>query len=237
MNEAVAKSDEFTSAMQQLIAEAAKNAPPEPHLAAPDREGGPAQMELHELNARVQNLEKTLAERVANLASGQPGKPGDLGLQLQKIGDDIAAIRSRESMNQRLFDSLHTELLKYRDDFLRESLQRPFIHDLINLYDDLSSLLAQLHKSVAGKEKRGRVSQWHDNLENAVHSLIEVLHRLDVREIEPQERVDLAYHRVISYEPTDAPEENGRITARLRWGFIWRGKLVRPEEVIAKRCS
>src|SRR5437667_186551 len=57
------------------------------------------------------------------------------------------------------------------------------------------------------------------------------------KKIEPPERVDRACHRVISYEPADFPEEDGAIVMRVKRGFVWRGKLIRPEEVIAKRCS
>jgi len=47
--------------------------------------------------------------------------------------------------------------------------------------------------------------------------------------------IDRALHRVVSYEPADFPEDDGRIVMRLKRGFLWRDKLIRPEEVIAKR--
>jgi molecular chaperone GrpE (heat shock protein) len=155
--------------------------------------------------------------------------------QLRKIDEQLSLIRNTESVNQQLFDSLHSELRKYRDNFLHESLQKPFIHDLVYLYDHLNGLCEQLSSAAQEKGKRSRVSQWRDNLENAIHSLVEILHRFDVREIEARERVDRAYHRVLSYEPADFPEEDGTIVMRVKRGFIWRGKLIRPEEVIAKR--
>src|SRR5205807_561986 len=123
--------------------------------------------------------------------------------------EQLASIRNTESVNQQLFDSLHAELLKYRDNFLHESLQKPFIHDLVYLYDHLNGLCDQLSGAAQEKVKRSRVSQWRDNLENAIHSLVEILHRFDVREIEPRERVDRAFHRMISFEPPDFPEDLG----------------------------
>ena len=145
----------------------------------------------------------------------------------------MAAIRTSEGVNQRLYDSLHEELLKYRDNFLHESLQKPFIHDLILLFDDLSGLSEQLRTAMKGQ--RDSIAQWRDNLENAIHSLTEILHRMEVNEIEAKEMVDRAYHRVVSNEPADYAEDDGRIVMRIKRGFLWRDQVLRPEEVVAKR--
>jgi molecular chaperone GrpE (heat shock protein) len=208
--------EEFTVAMQQLSAEAEKTLPASPMI-VDDRQ--PA--ENLSIADRLQELEKTLLSRFEQFGG--------------EIDKQLALIRNTESVNQQLFDSLHAELLKYRDNFLHESLQKPFIHDLVYLYDHLNGLCEQLSTATQEKGKRSRVSQWRDNLENAIDSLVEILHRFDVREIEPRERVDRAYHRVISFEPADFPEEDGTIVMRVKRGFVWRGKLIRPEEVIAKR--
>jgi molecular chaperone GrpE (heat shock protein) len=185
---------------------------------------------------QIRALEKNLIGRFeAFAATIEASRAAALDEQFHKIDEQLALIRSTESVNQQLFDSLHAELLKYRDNFLHESLQKPFIHDLVYLYDHLNGLCDQLSTAAQEKGKRGHVSQWRDNLENAIHSLVEILHRFDVREIEPRERVDRSCHRVISFEPADFPEEDGTIVMRVKRGFVWRGKLIRPEEVIAKR--
>jgi molecular chaperone GrpE (heat shock protein) len=235
MDEVTTKSTEFASAMQQLSAEAEKTLPVEQDLMV--RENGPAanQTESGQLEAGLQNLENAIASRFDKLESTYVKKAAEFERQFQKIDEQLAMIRSTESVNKKLFDSLHAELLKYQDNFLRESLQKPFIHDLVHLYDDLTGLSEQLRSAAEEKGKRGRVTQWHENLENGIHSLIEVLHRLEVREIEPKEQFDRACHRVINYESADFPEEDGRIVMRLKRGFVWRDKLIRPEEVIAKR--
>ena len=234
------KKDEFAAVMKLLSAEAEKALPPnnEENGDRAIAESRTAEMvhEFRGLSARMQHLENSLADRINELATSMQ-KTSDLNLvqQFQKVDEQLSAIRSTESVNQRLFDSLHDELLKYRDNFLHESLQKPFIHDLVHLFDDLTALSAQLRNASEEKGKRTHVAQWRDNLENAVHSLTEILHRFEVNEIEPRENVDRSLHRVLSYEPADFPEEDGRIVMRVKRGFLWREKLIRPEEVIAKR--
>jgi molecular chaperone GrpE (heat shock protein) len=230
VNKAIRAEEEFTAAMQQLSAEAERTLPASPMIVEDQQSpAGP-------LSEQIRALEKNLLGRLEAFAAAiEASRAAALDDQLRKIDEQLALIRNTESVNQQLFDSLHGELLKYRDNFLHESLQKPFIHDLVYLYDHLNGLCDQLSTAAQEKGKRSRVSQWRDNLENAIHSLVEILHRFDVREIEPRERVDRACHRVISFEPADFPEEDGTIVMRVKRGFVWRGKLIRPEEVIAKR--
>ena len=232
--------EEFAVTMQQLSAEAEKTLPAMPivegDLFAPKNSSGEAAAESNSVGEQVQALENKLLSRLEQLATEmEAARAAAFAEQFRKIDEQLSSIRSTESVNQQLFDSLHAELLKYRDNFLHESLQKPFIHDLVYLYDHLNGLCEQLSTVAQEKGKRSRVSQWRDNLENAIHALVEILHRFDAKEIEPRERVDRAYHRVISYEPADFPEEEGAIVMRVKRGFVWRGKLIRPEEVIAKR--
>lgn len=243
MSNAVSMPDEFATAMQQLSAEAEKTLPPEPlpstDFSVAEDKLEQALQELTALNSRVQNVENALGKRTEQLMMAlSPEKQVDIMVKrFEKIDEQLATIRKTESVNQKLFDSLHAELLKYRDNFLHESLQKPFIHDLVLLFDHLTSLSEQLSGAAQHKNRQGRLAQWRDNMENAVHALVEILHRLEVKEVEPRERVDRTVHRVVSFEPADYPEEDGRIVMRVRRGFTWRGKLIRPEEVIAKRFN
>jgi molecular chaperone GrpE (heat shock protein) len=98
--------------------------------------------------------------------------------------------------------------------------------------------LTQLQTAIdASDGKRGKLGQWRDNLENAIHSLTEILHRMEVSEIEPKEMVDRALHKVISFEPADFAEEDGQIVMRVKRGFLWRDQVLRPEEVVSKRFN
>src|SRR2546423_8037482 len=228
---------DFAVAMQQLSAEAEKILPPGENNSLPEvRDPEETAQQPNNFVERLQELENSVLNRLEQIAAQmEASRAAALSDQFRKIDEQLASIRNTESVNQQLFDSLHAELLKYRDNFLHESLQKPFIHDLVYLYDHLNGLFDQLTSVAQEKGKRSHVAQWRDNLENAIHSLVEILHRFDVKEIEPRERVDRACHRVINYEPADFPEEDGCIVKRVKRGFVWRGKLIRPDEVIAKR--
>jgi molecular chaperone GrpE (heat shock protein) len=223
--------------MQQLSAEAEKTLPGE---GSGEQQGGQqfAQIlaEFRALNGRMTGFEQAVLGRLEKL---EKAEKTDFAEQLRRMDEHMVALRNTETVNQRLFDSLHDELIKYRDNFLHESLQKPFIRDLVILFDDLSGLLSQLQTAIEANEgkRSGPLGQWRDNLENAIHSLTEILHRMEVSEIEPKEMVDRAIHRVISFEPADFAEEDGQIIMRVKRGFLWRDQVLRPEEVVAKRFA
>ena len=229
---------EFASAMQQLVAEAEKKIPePADFLhAGEENAAGEVRDELAAVNERLSAMEKMLNERFEALAAPATSSATETSSQLRKIDEHLSALRNTESVNHRLFNTLHQELKTYRDNFLRDSLQKPFIRDLIVLFDDLSSLSAQMQTAASsGQAQPVKLGQWSENLDNALHCLIEIMHRMEVSEIEPRDTVDRTLHKVVSYEPADFQEEDGRIIMRLRRGFVWRDQVLRPEEVVAKR--
>ncbi len=168
---------------------------------------------IHSLSQRLEALEETVVRKLE-------------ATQFQRIEQQLTAIRDTESVNQKLFDSLHSELISYRDNFVRDALQKPFIRDLLSLFDDLTKIVAQ-----------AETPQLRENLENVLHFVIEICHRLEVTAIESSDMVDRTLQRVVSVEPTSVPEENGQIVSRGKRGFLWQGKVLRPEEVVVRRYT
>src|SRR5688500_19009557 len=170
------------------------------------------------------------------LESLELAEPTHLAEHPGRMDVHVYALRSSKTANEGRVEEHHCEQAKCRDKVLRDPLPQPFIYDLVILFDDLSGLLAQIETAgEASGGKRGALGQWRDNLENAIHSLTEILHRMEVSEIEQKEKVDRALHRVVSFEPADFPEEDGQIVMRVKRGFLWRDQVLRPEEVVAKR--
>lgn len=210
----------FAAAMQELSAAAAPQGKPDERVAS----GITALLSAaHSLGQRVEALEESVMRNFE-------------GLHFAKLEEHLAAIRTAESVNQKLFDSLHEELISYRDNFVRDSLQKPVIRDLLVLFDDLSALAAQFEAAAVGEQSRPQDVRARDNLRNILHFVVEVLHRLDVVEVEEKSTVDRTLHCVLQVEATDCAEEDGQIARRIRRGFTWRGNLLRPEEVVVKRA-
>lgn len=225
----IALTDEFASTMQQLVAEAEKA------LLPGERANAETPEQLGAIAERLERLERLLAAGFQKLSSPKEEAPD---WQWTRIDENLRALRNSESVNQRLFNSLHEELKLYRDNFLRDTLQKPFIRDLIHLFDDLTLLAADLGAAgAAAKGRQGRMTQWSQNLHNTIHSVLEIMHRLEVTQIEPVEKVDRALHKVVGHEPAEAAEQDGEIVRRLKAGFTWRDQILRPEEVIAKRFA
>ena len=223
MSEATEVETDFSAVMQELSAEAAAA----PKKVVSDENNVALGISalisaVHSLGQRIETLEESVMQKFD-------------GLQLEKLEEQLAAIRDTESVNQQLFDSLHQELDSYRDNFVRDSLQRPLIRDLLVLFDDLSALVGQFEQAVAADPSRQDQLQPRDNLANMLHFLVEILHRLEVTEVEQVTKVDLKIHKVIGHVATDSAEQDGNIVMRGKQGFMWRGQLLRPEEVVAQR--
>ncbi|MGZ5003958.1 MAG: nucleotide exchange factor GrpE [Chthoniobacterales bacterium] len=227
--------DEFASTMQLLVAQAEKSIAPQPETGAEATGDADMYREVAKVADRLRGLERSFSQ-LSERNSSSSGDESELMTRLQRMEDQLAALCQTESVNHRLFNSLHEELKSYRDNFLRESLQKPFIRDLVMLFDDLTALHGQMQSAApASGKKAAAIDQWCANLQNAVQTLLEVLHRMDVDPIGAYEHVAPGLHRVVSFEPAEHAEEDGRIVMRLKRGFVWRDQVLRPEEVVAKR--
>src|SRR2546427_6260038 len=195
-NKASKEERDFAIVMQQLSAEAEKILPGDQSNSLPEvRDPTEPGQQPHAFFERLHGLENSVLNRLEQIAAQmEASRAAAFADQFKKIDEQLASIRNTESVNQQLFDSLHAELLKYRDNFLHESLQKPFIHDLVYLYDHLNGLCDQLSTATQEKGKRSRVSQWRDKLENDIYSLVEILHRVEVQENEPPEPRVPAFH-------------------------------------------
>ena len=220
MSQAIEIESDFGATMHELSAEAVT---PPSQRSDPEPSGMTALIgAVYALNQRIEALEESVLRKFETI-------------HFEKIEEQLAVIRDSETVNQKLFDSLHQELISYRDNFVRDALQKPVIRDLLVLFDDLSAITGQVGAAAEADASGAEQARSHDNLTNVLHFVIEILHRLEVNEIEMKESIDRTLHRVIGFEPAESAEEDGRIVKRLKRGFMWHDRVLRAEEVIVKR--
>jgi molecular chaperone GrpE (heat shock protein) len=165
---------------------------------------------------------------------------GNLREVLAPVKDSM---HQKNYLNQQLFDALHDELKGYKDGFLLEVMQKPIILDLISLHDHIEevsrqfSTFATQNDSLKQSEISSRAATLSTNLQHTLVLLVEILERMEVFKLNPStgDRLDKALHRVVKVELADAVEQDGQIANSLRAGFMWKGRILRPEAVTMKK--
>ena len=198
---------------------------------------------IRPLAAELETLKRTNAEQTTMLvALGKILNAQPAAATLETISQQMQRLNSVESANSKLFDALHAELKGYKDNFLFDALQKPFIRDLVSLFDDLSAMHDQIVKRLAADdgpagEDKVFLQTLAGNAENQVHHMIEVFLRMDVTlyRSAPGAPVDKKTHRIMSFEPAAAKDDDGVVARSVRPGFFWRERPIRPEEIVARR--
>lgn len=206
---------------------------------------------IRPLAVGIEGLGRTLAEHgqaLTKLAAAPPPAPPTVDLSpvntaLDGVRGQLARIGNVESANQKLFDALHGELKGYKDGFLFDALQKPFVRDLISLHDDLGALHGQIEARRGKAPEHGGedafLNTLAQNFDNALAGLLETLTRMDVelQRTEENAPVDKRVHRIMSFEPATDAAGDGRVARSMRPGFLWRGRAVRSEEIVARRWT
>lgn len=249
--------DQFAKEMQELAAQAALDpasalgsveVTENPELAdVVGKAIKPLSAGLAAVNVSVQEANRVLARLALEIeppdANGETQNPAErITRTLEAIQGQLHRMGQVESANQRLFDALHAELKGYKDNFLFDALQKPFVRDLITLSDDLGVVQQQIEKRSealpeSANEERNFLGKLMMNVENTLAHFYEVLVRMEVEPYDSAEGaiLDLKRHRVLSVEPADAPMQDGRVVRSLKQGFLWRERMIRPEEVVVRK--
>jgi len=193
-----------------------------------------------EAMARAQFEQVGVLDRVEKMILAQDGVT-------KILTDTKAVLEQRNVVNKAMFEVLHGELKTYKDAFLLEALLRPVIRDLISLFDDIFEIHRQLMLALTSQGERGKlvgsalilfenVAAPAKQLEHNRDAIIEVLERLDVT-LTPlgSGKLDKQSQRAMSVELTDDPEQDNEIVKVSKRGFMWKDRVMRPEEVVIKK--
>lgn len=154
----------------------------------------------------------------------QNGHTDPLGLiaaELRALRADFAAKIRYDEGQEQILAAMGAELDQHRQGVFRMQL-KPVLLDLVAMYDDLSQLIDSPESSPA-------TSQALDLVRGTV---LDTLARNGAEQIASEDdAVDRTVHKVVRMVTTDDPAEDRRIAARLRPGFRWNDRVLRPEWV------
>lgn len=150
---------------------------------------------------------------------------------IQSLRYDFETKIKYDETKERQITLLHNELQEHRQG-LHFRILRPLLLDLIALYDDIAKLL----ESTA--EESLTANQSRRNLESIQRSIEEMLRRNGVEPFTVEgDAVSIERQRVLKVLPTSEPLLDKKIAQRLRTGFSFEGRVIRPEWVEVYRYT
>lgn len=142
----------------------------------------------------------------------------------EKIRDDL--------VKGQLFEKLYHDLTNYREDFVFKNITRRILTDVIRLFDRMDGALKT--ESLDRMQRDDLI----DHVRSFRDELLRVLQRQEVFPIESKPGVfDEAFQEAIDTRLVSHPEEDLKVVEVVRRGFSYRGRLLRPEEVVVGRFS
>lgn len=155
-------------------------------------------------------------------------KNQSLGDKVDELLDLTRDRTTQDSTQQRAFDTLYDELKQYKEDFLFQA-EKPLLLDMLLFFDSLH----WFQQSLQEKDMSPEVVS--DSFQYLVDEFLELLYRRDVIPCEPTEKFDRRLHKAVKLVPAARPEDDWRIEAVLKRGFLRGDRILRAEEVSVAR--
>jgi molecular chaperone GrpE len=149
--------------------------------------------------------------------------------RLEALQSSFDAKIREDATKDAVIDRLHQELRAARED-PHFTLLRPIFMDLIAMHDDLNKLLAQT-------PRRGKANtRFRESMASFLASIEDTLARYGVTpfNVEGDELVPQR-QRVTGTVPTTIAGKAARVAERRRPGFVYNGRILRPELVATYR--
>jgi molecular chaperone GrpE (heat shock protein) len=146
-------------------------------------------------------------------------------------------MQERGDAQDKVFNTLHSELQDYKNDFIYEHL-KPVVRPLLFLFDHMEQFDNELasQRNVAEPENNERrllsPVLVRENIAFFREQLVEALRICEVTPMKhPEGEIDVRLHKVIETVPVDKSQHN-TIQRTLRSGWYLNGRVFRPAEVI-----
>ena len=149
-----------------------------------------------------------------------------------KVAEAYQRLSQSGKRKEQAYDQLYEELRTYKDNFLLQA-QKPLFKDIILLFDGVRRTMRAFEEQEEAPSKE----QVAESLQHLQDEILEVLYRRDIELIEDHPDVlDIDFQKPIRRIETDDPSEDRKVDQVLREGFRMNDVVLRPQEVVVKRC-
>lgn len=157
---------------------------------------------------------------------------------LSEVHRLLAEVADRGTAQDKVFDTLHSELQDYKNDFIYEHL-KPVLWPLLFLFDSLEQYGREIvHRATETKDSRVEAKEVLDHLKFFRGQLVEALRICEVTPMkQPQGMIDPKLHKGISVDVVDDPDLENTIRRVVRTGWYLNGKVLRHAEVVIGKTA
>ncbi len=202
--------------------------------------------EQESVNKTEQTIETVPAETEApaekvDIAKETPSQQDDDLLSILKVNhrmlheikDTIQNRLEYDAVKEKAFDKLYDEMRRQKEasDLLDRAV-KPVLSDLLLLYDSMKNFESSFinNQSLSSEDAK-------QNFKYIMDELMEILYRQEVTPIDENlsEVFNSKLQKATKTENTESKEDDFKIVSIVRRGFVWRDKVLRPQEVVIKR--
>ena len=158
-----------------------------------------------------------------------PGPLDEIKLKLDDLASDFESKIKYDEHKNKIIDDLHHALQEYREGLIKKYLRRIVI-DVIKIVDDMRKF-ASHYDNQPHSEETDKFLQYIKNITSDMEDLFSwegvVPFTCEGDEFDPTRQ------RIVDKIETDDPAKDKTIAHRLRPGYEWDGKVIRPEMISA----
>ncbi len=148
--------------------------------------------------------------------------------ELNELAQDFDVKLKYDAHKNKVIDDLHQSLQEYRDGLLKKYLKRIFT-DVIKIVDDVRKLTGHYREQPFSEANNAKLIQY---LEDVAHDLEDTFAWEGVVSFNTEsDLLDPVRQRVVNKIETADAAKDKMIAERLRPGYEWDGKVIRPEIV------
>jgi len=149
-------------------------------------------------------------------------------LQIESLAQAFDTKLKYDDHKNKIIDELHQTLQQHREGLLKKYLHR-IVMDVIKIVDDMRKITTHYNQQPEGDETSVKLLKYIENIASDLEDMF------SWEGVAPficdGDAVDPARQRILNKVPTDDATKDKTIAERLRPGYEWDGKIIRPEMV------